>query len=115
MADNNIALAALALIGTLAAGFFALIRDQRASNEKSIDKLVTTLSQVAEASEKVARATEQGSREAQARNGHLGELTMQNSKLILESQDNIIKAVVNIKEQRVDHQTVERETIVGKG
>ena len=101
--ENAVALAALGLTGTLAGGFFLLLREQNRTHAK----LSKSMDKMAESNEKIARATEQGNREAKERNGHLAELTLQ-------SRDQTLEAIMNVQEQKVTHQTVEHETVVNK-
>ena len=62
--DNAVALASIALAGTMATGFFALI-----------NKLTKTMDRVAEATERTAK-------EAKERNGHLAKLVVQTAESI---------------------------------
>ena len=68
--DNAVALSAIALAGTITAGFFAMV-----------NKLNKTHDKLAKAMERVAKATEKTAKEAKERNGQLGELVLQGNKL----------------------------------
>ena len=68
--DNAVALSAIALAGTICAGFFAMV-----------NKLNKTHDKLAKAMERVAKATEKTAKEAKERNGQLGELVLQGNKL----------------------------------
>lgn len=67
--DNTVALAALTLAGTIAGGFFTLVNKQNKTHEK----LATTM-------DRVALATEKSADEAKERNGHLAELIIETAK-----------------------------------
>lgn len=68
---------------------------------KSIDKMAAS-------SEKVAKATDKSAKEAEKRNGHLADITVQQA-------DRIAQIVTHIKEQHVVNQHVETETVNKKG
>jgi methyl-accepting chemotaxis protein len=111
MENNNVAIAALALTGTLATGFFALIAKQTKTHEnlaKSIDKM-------ASASKEVAKATTRSAKEAEQRNGHLGELVSQGNELtgkILEQQKKAATILADTStNQHIEHQIVDKQTI----
>lgn len=70
-------------------------------------KLVSALDDVAKSNQRIADETKRSADEAKERNGHLAELTIQSSQQMLE-------AIRNIKEQKVTHQTVEHEHILSK-
>ena len=79
--------------------------------ERSTDSLIKSL-------DRVATATERSADEAKQRNGHLAELQLKSQNLILAHNKDVdvlskkvIDAVSNIKEQHVDHQTVDRADI----
>lgn len=69
--------------------------------------------EMAKAFNRVAVATEKSADEAQARNGHLAELTIGSRKAILEALESI-KIKQNVSEQIVDHQVVEHEQVNNK-
>lgn len=73
-----------------------------------------TLKAVAEASNRVADATEKSASEAKQRNGHLAEMELQSQQLFKQLADRNYKAITNIKNQKVVHQTVEHETVQHK-
>lgn len=80
MNETPIALALIALIGTLAGGFFKLFQDQNKTHSKIADGLKTLTesgNKQAAATKEVAEATKRGNREAAERNGHLGEQNVQ--------------------------------------
>lgn len=107
--DNAVAIAALTLTGTIATGFFALMRQQNRTHEKlssSLDKVADTNKNIAEETRKVADATIRSADESKQRNGHIAEL-------IIESRDGIIDKVQNVHEQKVEEQVVEHQTIKG--
>lgn len=101
--NDTAVVAAITAIAGVIAGFFKLIDNQdklHAMLSKSIDKMAAS-------SEKVAKATEKSAREAKERNGHLADITVQQA-------DRIEQLVMNVREQHVEHQHVEKETIVKK-
>ncbi len=104
--DNAVALAALALTGTLAAGFFKLLNKL----SKSIDENTKSNKQIASKTEMVAKATTTGNKEAKQRNGHLAELVIQQGESIKAVADlateKIIEAVQHVEKQSVEHQII---------
>lgn len=91
--DNTVALAAIALAGTLAAGFFKLL-----------NKLSKSIDSNTRAHEQVAIEIKKGNQEAKERNGHLGELVEDSKKATL-------VAIQNIPQQHVEHQHVDKQEI----
>lgn len=98
---EQIIIALIALIGALTAGFFKLIDRQTTVHEK----LVSSMDKVAESNDKIADATEKGNSEAEQRNGHLAELTIQSQEQMLEAIQKIGNKQT-VEEQNVIHQTV---------
>lgn len=119
MDNNNVAIAALALTGTLATGFFALIAKQNRTHEK----LAKSIDLMASASKEVAKATVKSAREAEQRNGHLGELVSQGNELTskmyvqqlktasiaAEDRDTLTTTDQHIDQQVVAHQIVKEK------
>lgn len=108
--DNAVAIAALTLTGTIATGFFALMRQQNRTHEKlsdSLDKVADTNNLIATKTERVAKATERSADESRQRNGHIAEL-------IIESRDKIIKSTAHVDRQEVDEQIVMDQVIKNK-
>lgn len=105
--------AIIAIVGAVAgviAGFFKLIDNQNKLHEKlsvSIDRMARSGDNQAERMGEVARATTKAANEAEQRNGHLAEITVQQG-------DRIEKLVMNVREQHVEHQHVEHETVKDK-
>lgn len=97
---DALAIAIVTSIAGVIAGFFKLIDNQNKLHEK----LAISIDRMAESSDKVAAATVKGNREAEKRNGHLAEITVQQG-------DRIANLLTSIKEQRVEHQHVEKETV----
>lgn len=82
---------------------FAEQRKQTAeAYEKSNNHLKVSLDRVAKASESTAEATTKAAKEAEKRNGHLAEIT-------IEARDTVISHIAKqtVTEQHVTHQTVE--------
>lgn len=100
--DSAVALAAIGLASTTIVGLFKLL-----------NKLSKSLDALTKSNEKIAKATEKGSQEAKQRNGHLAELVVKSTETLQTVADNstekVIDAVQNIKEQKVEHQTVEKQ------
>jgi methyl-accepting chemotaxis protein len=111
MENNNVVIAALTLIATLATGFFALISQQNKTHEK----LAKSIDLMASASKEVARATTRSAKEAEQRNGHLGELVSQGNELtgkILEQQKKAATVLADSStNQHIEHQIVDKQTI----
>jgi len=105
---SNIELTELAPILTIYAGmlvsFYALVKFliKNATDTQKADR--EERQEMAKAFNRVAEATEKAAKEAEQRNGHLAEISNQNKDLI-------VQAITNIKEQRVEHQTVKHETV----
>lgn len=105
------------IFGVLAAmltAFYALIRFilKQAEKDREADRnerkaLVSAIKDMADSNRDIAEATERQAQEAEKRNGHLAEITVQ-------SRDQVLGAISNIKEQKVEHQTVQHETVVTK-
>lgn len=95
MNDNSVALAAIALAGTLAAGFFKLLNKL----SKSMDRNTRAHEVVAKTNKEIAKAVNKQSAESAERNGHLAEL-------IIESKEQIISTHQHVDKQEVEHQTV---------
>lgn len=125
--DNAVAIAAIALTGTIATGFFALINKQNKTHEK----LVMAMDRVAESGDLQAKVTKdgfsklvsenkRGNDESKERNGHLGELIVKQADIMSGiadgASDKIIGAVQHIqtshvKQQIIDKSTVKNETV----
>lgn len=99
MSDSAIIAIITAVTGVIA-GFFKLIDNQN----KVHQKLSKSIDSMAEASKSVAHATNKSAKEAEIRNGHLAEISVQQA-------DRIISHLDNIKEQHVDKQVVDRQEV----
>lgn len=93
MQDSQVAIAALAVLGTISTGFFAQARQQNKTQEK-----------IAKGLDRLAKVHEKGNREAELRNGHLAEL-------VVASKKQLLSAVQTVREQKVEHQVVEKAKI----
>lgn len=98
--DNTVALAAIALSGTICTGFFALVSLQI----KTHQKIAQALDRNTKSNESIAKETKQGNEEAKERNGHLAELVIQSSENTVKALKSVKRQ--NIKEQHIDHQEV---------
>ena len=100
----------ISVIAGMLVGFYALIKFMLLNQTKTQEKDRLERLALAKAIERMAKATETTASEAEKRNGHLAEL-------IIESKEGTIKAIhcikVNqkVKEQHVDSQVVEHETL----
>lgn len=103
MNETPIALALIALIGTLAGGFFKLLGD----TNKGLNKLAESGEKQAEQMGKVAKATVKAANEAERRNGHLAEITVQQA-------DRVVRHMDHIKNQHVDKQIVDEQEVTHK-
>lgn len=126
--DNAVALAAIGLAGTIAAGMFSLLK----SNTKAQNGTTQAL-------ERLVAETAKGNREAKQRNGHLGEQNERITELVLEHSKEaqglvdlaaskvaatMAVAMKSLKNQHVDNlhvqqsnienETVENETVNDK-
>ena len=93
MESNSVAIAAITLAGTIAAGFFTLINKQNKTHTKIADGL-----------NRLAKAHEKGNKEAEQRNGHLADLVVKTNKRTIE-------AVQVVHKQKVEHQDVHEATL----
>lgn len=98
----------LALFIGMLGGFYALVRYMLGQHEKTQELDRTERIALTEAFTRVAEATERSAREAEARNGHLAELTIESRQATLEALDCIKK---NVAEQHVDTQVVDEQII----
>ena len=97
------------IFGVLAAmltAFYALIRFilKQAEKDRDADRderkeLVSAIKDMADSNRAIADEQRKGNQEAEKRNGHLAEITIQ-------SRDQVLGAIGYIKEQKVEHQTV---------
>jgi hypothetical protein len=112
--SDPVLLGTIGVVTALIGGFFKVIQNQTAANErlsKGIDELTKS-------NEKIAEATIRSAEEARERNGHLGEQTEKIAKLVLQSKNDIqaiadrnYEAVKNIKTQTVQQQFVKKEIV----
>lgn len=91
--------------------FLRFMKEENAKRDRAYEKLSESMDQFAGSNQKIAdelgeqtQELRQGNSEAKERNGHLAELTIQ-------SRDMTLEAILNVKEQKVEHQTVKRETV----
>lgn len=113
MTENAVALAAIALTGTVVAGFFKLINDQNKVHAKiahGLDKVAESNKDIAKETKGVKQEAEKGNLESAERNGHLGELIIQQGKQTEKIANKAVSAIIegtqNVTEQKVEHQTV---------
>lgn len=107
---DALAIAIVTSIAGVIAGFFKLIDNQNKLHEKlavSIDRMAESNFEVARQQGEGNQIQKMGFAEAEKRNGHLAEITVQQG-------DRIANLVTNIKEQRVEHQHIEKEVVEKK-
>jgi len=112
----------LGIVAAMLTGFYALIRFILKQSEKDRDadrkerkELVIAIQDMADSNRAIAEETKdmkevhiKGYQEAEQRNGHLAEITIQ-------SRDQILSAVGHVKKQHVDLQYVNTENVMNKG
>jgi len=109
--SSTIAIAAFTLIGTICAGFFALVNRQNKTHEKvssSIENLAKTNKQVVESNDKIAQAVIKQADESEKRNAHL-------AKIVVKTGEKTVASFQTVKKQVVDDQIVERQEIHHEG
>ena len=87
-------------------GFYVLVKFMLVQQEKTQKADREERQEMTKAFNRVAEATERSAREAEQRNGHLAEISIQNKDAIIEA----VKAVTltqKVREQTVEHQHVE--------
>lgn len=110
MNGSEVSLAAIALSGTICAGFFALVNKQNTL----MNKQTKVHGEIANGLDRLAKAHETGNRESAERNGHLGELIVEQSKLVKKANAVTLKAINDISKQTVQEQRVEHQTVQNK-
>jgi hypothetical protein len=100
----------ITVIGGMLIGFYALVKFILTSHEKTQEKDRLERLALAKAVERMATATENAAKEAEARNGHLAEMTKDAKDATLEAI-RCIKLKQQVAEQHVDLQTVEHEEV----
>lgn len=112
----------LGIVAGMLVAFYALIkfvlkqaekdrdadRNERQALVAAIEDMAASNREIADKTDKMADAAIKGNAEAEIRNGHLAEISENGTKKIL-------GAIHHIKEQKVDHQTVNNETVMNKG
>lgn len=106
----------LTILAGMLLGFYGLLKFVLKQAEKDRDadreerkEFAEALKNVADANFRVAEATERSAREAEKRNGHLADISVENKKQILTAISGL-----TINEQTVHHQTVEHEKVMNK-
>jgi hypothetical protein len=101
----------LTVFAGMLAGFFGIAKVMlnQASKDREADReerkaLTEAVSKMAENSGRQAEATERQAREAEKRNGHLAEITVQQA-------DRIMQGIEHISRQSVDHQVVKHQEV----
>lgn len=113
--DNAVAVAAIALTGTIATGFFALIRQQNRVHERLANSGEAQAKATREGFKSLTTEAKRGNDESKERNGHLGELIIQQGEqiqsLATTATTQVIEAVQNVKEQHIEHAHIEHEEV----
>lgn len=123
--ENGELVSVITVFGGMLAGFFAIAQvmlkqssKDREADRKERQEFSKAIARMADNSGKVAveaklsrKVQEKGFEEAKTRNGHLGQQNIQIAELVKSSKKDMLEAVQNIKEQHVEHQTVD-ETVV---
>lgn len=107
MSDATI-VAIVGAVSAVIAGFFKLIDNQNKLHEK----LSKSIDNMAGASKEVAQATNKSAMEAEKRNGHLAEITVQQADRVLAHLDNIKEQ--HVGKQIVDEQKVKNEIVTNQ-
>lgn len=112
---------------SVVAGFLAVakIMLNQASKDRDADRderilLSNAIERMAKASEKgherVASAVERQANESKERNGHLGELIVEQGKMTKEIADSAVNSIVSqVNVQHVDKQEVKHQVVDAKG
>lgn len=111
----------LTILAGMLAGFFAIAQimlkqssKDRESDRKERKEFSDAIKEMAAASKMVAKETKKGNEEAKIRNGHLGEQNIQIAELVKSTNEDMLKAVQNVKVQHVERQTVDEEIVKHK-
>lgn len=110
--DTAVFLAVLGLFGTIVGGLFKLFSDADKTQQRHAEAqlaVAKALNAVAETNKEIADATRKGAEEAEARNGHLAEITVESKKQVIDRIDGLV-----IQQQTVHNQIVENETVKHK-
>lgn len=106
----------LGIFAGMLLGFYALVKYLLSSQEKINEAHAKTQEldreerkELAKSFNRVAEATERQAREAEKRNGHLADISVENKNQILTAISGLI-----IDKQTVHHQTVEHEQVISK-
>lgn len=112
----------ITILAGMLIGFYGLLKfvlnqaeKDREAERKERKEFAEALSKVADSNVRVAEATERAAIEAKERNGHLAELQLQSQEMLKTIGDRNYRAITEVQEQHVQHQTVEKETVIRKG
>jgi len=118
--DSAVFLAVLAVFSTMVVGLFKIIDTQN----KAQALLAENLKENTESNRLIAEATTKGNEEARIRNGHLGDQNIKIAKLvksqnadvkgIRDTNNKIVDLLKKGKDQHVDTQIVDNQTINNK-
>ena len=96
----------LGIFAGMLVAFYALVKFLIGEASKTSNADRTERQGLTEAFNRVAEATERSAREAEARNGHLAEISITNKEAIIEAINGITIAKQTVKNQTVEHETV---------
>jgi hypothetical protein len=103
----------LGIVAGMLAGFYAIFKYQMTQATKDREADREERKEMTKAFTRVAEATERAAREAEKRNGHLAELTIESRKATLDAIA-CIKVRQQVTEQHVDTQVVDHEQVISK-
>lgn len=116
--DNTVALASIALAASTVAFLGAMLKWATTKLSADLQSHSESQRMVAEAMDKVAKATQRGADEAAQRNGHLAELVEQGNKMVADLPKTIQKianeTASNIVNQSVQEQHIDKQIVGGK-
>ena len=95
----------IVILAGMLTGFYALLKFVLENASKATEKDREERKELSVAVNRMATATEKSAKEAEQRNGHLAEISIQNKGAILEAINNL-SLNQKIIEQEVEHQTV---------
>lgn len=96
----------LGIFAGMLVAFYALVKFLIGEASKTSDADRVERKELASAFNRVAEATERSAREAETRNGHLAEISIQNKESIIEAVHRLTIARQTVKQQTVQHETV---------
>jgi hypothetical protein len=106
----------IALFAGMLTGFYALVKSMLSSSDKNSQRdreerlaMIKAIEDMAISNREIAEEQRKGNKEAEERNGHLAELTIESKQATLDAI-RCIKVKQNVEEQTVREQIVKHET-----